>query len=54
MNDPAHQGIYDFKTIGNYDRTLLPLLDAPEGSAFAKAVGSDVFVGIDNWSAPHD
>lgn len=27
-------GVYDVNTVANYDRTIVPLLDAPVGSAF--------------------
>jgi hypothetical protein len=36
MDDPALSGVYDVNTIANYDPDIVPLLDAPAGSAFAR------------------
>ncbi|MGU3495638.1 DUF2185 domain-containing protein [Xanthobacteraceae bacterium A53D] len=36
MADPDRHGIYDVNTIANYDKAILPFLDAPEGSSFAR------------------
>jgi hypothetical protein len=36
LNDPSNLGIYDVNTIANYDRDVIPLLDAAAGSAFAR------------------
>jgi hypothetical protein len=36
MNEPKNHGIYDVNTIANYDPEIIPLLDAPEGSAFIR------------------
>jgi hypothetical protein len=35
-NDPANLAIYDVNTIANYDPEIIPLLDSPFGSAFAR------------------
>jgi hypothetical protein len=35
-NDPANIAIYDVNTIANYDPEIIPLLDTPPGSAFAR------------------
>lgn|SRR5262245_35143064 len=35
-DDPSHFEIYDVNTIANYDRSIVPLLDAPRGSAFER------------------
>ncbi len=35
-NDAANIAIYDVNTIANYDPEVIPLLDAPPGSAFAR------------------
>lgn len=43
-NDPANVAIYDVNTIANYDPEIIPLLDAPFGSAFARDERSDRFV----------
>jgi len=36
VNTPANIGVYDVNTIANYDRDIIPLLDAPPGSAFER------------------
>jgi len=36
VNDLANVGLYDVNTIANYDRDIIPLLDAPPGSAFER------------------
>jgi len=36
VNDLANVGLYDVNTIANYDRAIIPLLDAPAGSAFER------------------
>jgi len=36
MEDLAHHGVYDVNTIANYDPEIIPLLDAPIGSAFIR------------------
>ncbi len=51
-NDPAHIAIYDVNTIANYDPEIIPLLDAPPGSAFARD-GSGRFVE-EAFSPPED
>jgi len=35
-NDPGNVELYDVNTIANYDPCILPLLDAPPGSAFIR------------------
>jgi hypothetical protein len=35
-NDPANLAIYDVNTVANYDPAIIPLLDAPVGSAFSR------------------
>jgi hypothetical protein len=49
MADSAMFGIYTVNTIANYDPSIIPLLDSPEGSAFEKAVGSSRFVRVEDW-----
>ena len=39
LDDPKHFGIYDCNTIANYDPEIIPLLDNPYGSAFARKDG---------------
>jgi hypothetical protein len=36
MDDATNHGIYDVNTIANYDPEIIPLLDAPVGSAFSR------------------
>ena len=36
MDDPNNLEIYDVNTIANYDPKIIPLLDAPVGSAFIR------------------
>ena len=43
-NDPENVGIYEVNTIANYDPAIIPLLDAPTGSAFGRDVMTRVFV----------
>jgi hypothetical protein len=35
-DNPANFAVYDVNTICNYDPTIIPLLDAPVGSAFSR------------------
>ena len=36
MDDTSRHAIYDVNTIANYDPEIIPLLDAPVGSAFLR------------------
>ena len=36
LDDPDNLAIYDVNTIANYDQEIIPLLDAPVGSAFER------------------
>jgi hypothetical protein len=36
LDDPDNLTIYDVNTIANYDPDVIPFLDAPLGSAFAR------------------
>jgi hypothetical protein len=40
--------IYDINTIANFDPDIIPLLDAPAGSAFERA-GEHAFAAIPEW-----
>jgi hypothetical protein len=51
MNDAANHAVYDVNTIANYDRDIVPFLDAPIGSAYERPQG-EVFVKIDDLSPP--
>lgn len=46
MSDPDNHGVYDVNTIANYDPELVPLLDAPVGSAFERENGTGPFVEV--------
>jgi hypothetical protein len=46
MGNPANHGVYDVNTIANYDPDIVPLLDAPCGSAFERPTG-DAFVPVE-------
>lgn len=48
MNDPAYHGVYDVNTIANYDPDVIPLLDAPAGSAFEREEGGGKFVPVED------
>ena len=47
MDDAANLAIYDVNTIANYDPEIVPLLDAPIGSAFEREGGTGPFVAIE-------
>ena len=36
VDNPGNVGLYDVNTIANYDPDVIPLLDAPPGSAFER------------------
>jgi hypothetical protein len=50
MDDPDNLAIYDVNTIANYDPSIVPLLDAPEGSAFEKTSESERFLAVSDWA----
>lgn len=43
MDNPDNIAIYDVNTIANYDPEIIPLLDAPLGSAFARNPDTGAF-----------
>ena len=47
MDDPDNVGVYDVNTIANYDRDIIPHLDAPVGSAFERDGGTGAFTEVD-------
>ncbi|UYB52165.1 DUF2185 domain-containing protein [Xanthomonas sp. AM6] len=49
MDDPDNHGIYDVNTIANYDPSIVPFLEAPEGSAFEKTPESERFLAVTDW-----
>lgn len=54
MEQASNHGMYDVNTIANYDPGIIPLLDAPEGSAFEKAQGSEQFLPVSDWIPPDE
>lgn len=46
MNNSDNHGVYDVNTIANYDRSIIPCLDAPIGSCFEKRPGAEDFVKV--------
>lgn len=49
MNNSANHSIYDVNTIANYDPEIIPLLDAPVGSAFIRTANGLI---VDPQGAP--
>jgi hypothetical protein len=43
MRDASKHGVYDVNTIANYDPSVTPYLDAPEGAAFVRDEESSAF-----------
>lgn len=54
MDDTDNLGVYDVNTIANYDPTIIPLLDEPEGSVFERTPGAKNFRQVDDWQPPED
>ncbi|UHQ19356.1 DUF2185 domain-containing protein [Lysobacter sp. KIS68-7] len=50
MDTPPNHDVYDINTIANYDPTIIPFLDAPEGSAFEKTPESERFIAVTDWA----
>lgn len=48
MEDPNNIGLFDVNTIANYDRSILPYLLSPVGSAFEKPPGEDDFIPVED------
>lgn len=46
MDDPANMAVYDVNTIANYDPTIIALLDAEIGSAFARDHEEESFIPV--------
>lgn len=53
MEDPENLQLYDVNTIANYDPEIIPLLDAPVGSAFERENSTGKFVEIEDFE-PED
>lgn len=55
VNDPNNTGIYDVNTIANYDRSIIPFLYAPIGSAFERDEETGEFIQVAfDAPAPHE
>lgn len=52
MDDPDNLAVYDVNTVVNHDPDVVPLLDAPIGSAYERAEGSGGFVEVRDWIPP--
>jgi len=50
MSDPNNHAIYEVNTIANYDPSIVPFLDALEGSAFEKTPEAETFSAVADWS----
>lgn len=50
MDTPSNHAVYDVNTIANYDPSIIPFLDAPEGSAFEKTSESERFEAVTDWA----
>jgi hypothetical protein len=47
MDDPDNHSVFDVNTIANHDPDIIPLLDAPPGSAFQRQEPSGEFVQVE-------
>ena len=54
MNDAYHHGVYAVNTIANYDPDILPLIDEPIGSAFARNPETGRFEPVPSPVDPDD
>lgn len=52
MDDPANHGLHAVNTIANYDRAIIPLVDAPVGSAFERQEGTGDLVQVHDFFPP--
>jgi hypothetical protein len=43
MNNPGNAGWYDVNTIANYDKAIIPYLEASVGTEFERIEGTDEF-----------
>ena len=48
MDDADNHGAYDVNTIANYDREIIPFLNAPIGSTFARNLRSGKFEEVES------
>jgi len=54
MEKAGNHGLHELNTLANYDPTIIPLLDAPVGSAFEKKEATDHFVEVRDWEPEDD
>lgn len=54
MDDPDNHDVYDVNTIANYDPSIVPLLDEPEGSVFERTPGAKNFRPVTDWQPGDD
>ena len=54
MNDSDNHGVYAVNTIANYDNDILPFIDAPIGSAFARNPETGRFESVPSPVDPDD
>ncbi len=54
MDNPDNHAVYDVNTIANYDKTIIPHLNAPINSAFEKVPGAKDFSEVFDYSPPND
>jgi len=52
VNDLSHTEVYDLNTICNYDPDIIPLLNAPYGTAYAR--GADGKLHAERYTPPRD
>lgn len=54
LAEAGNSAVYDVNTVANYDPEIIPLLDAPVGSAFEREGGNGPFVRADDFVLPSD
>lgn len=53
-NTPSNIGIYGVNTIANYDPSIIPVLEAPIGSAFEKSNDGEKWAIVTDWALPDE
>lgn len=53
MDDPENHGLHDVNTIANYDPDIVPLLNAPIGSAYERKDANGPLVEVHDFT-PED
>jgi len=54
MDNAENHGAYDVNTIANYDPSIIPFLEEPEGSVFKKPAETELFVPVEDWEPRDD